>query len=126
MIIFSLYLFACNDKDTGTNITNQDSGTNEHSYHGCAGQAEEQCESFSHCSSIRAFPMSMNYDDSCWELQENEYVGCGDVDVPLGNTIVYARASENTDCYFFSSTIIPDGWFECEDIFEQECQNDGE
>ena len=134
MFILILNFFSCNDEEAkdsasseeppvteDTGLVTEDTGPLEHPYHGCPGQAVEQCEDFSHCTSIYASPLIINAEEECWTLSETEYVGCRDNDEPAGNSEEFARPSEAEECYYFPTTLVPDGWISCDEILEQEC-----
>ena len=121
MFIFAIF-FACGNKVADTSDTSTVSEP-EHAYHGCPGQAQQQCDDFSHCTSIFAHEKTPNEEEECWILGESEYVGCGSESLmsACGDAITFAQSSEEQVCYVFMSTCIPEGWEECTDIYEQEC-----
>ena len=112
-------LFACGDKTTDTS---QSSTTTEpsHAYHGCTGQAQEQCDEFSHCTSIFASAITPDEEQECSTYGESEYVGCRE-DRVCDDSIAFAQSSEELVCYTFTSTCIPEGWVDCSSRYEQEC-----
>ena len=118
--MFAIYiLIACGNSPTDTADSSEVSEP-EHSYHGCPGQAQEQCDDFSHCTSIFASIARFDEQEQCWTSEESEYVGCRD-DNACGDAITFAQSSEDQICHVFTSTCIPEGWEECTDVYQQEC-----
>lgn len=119
-MLFSFIIFACGDKTTDTSTDTAQVSEPDHAYHGCPGQAQEQCDDFSHCTSIFASTTSFNEQEQCWSSGDSEYVGCRD-NSDCGEAITFAQSPEDQVCYVFMSTCIPEGWEECSDLYEQEC-----
>ena len=123
-MLFLSILFACGDKTTDTSHSSDTVEVSEpdHAYHGCPGQAQEQCDDFSHCTSIFAFATTLNDQEECWSSGDSEYVGCRN-DSACGDAITFAQSSEEQVCYVFTDTCIPEGWEECADVYFQECSD---
>ena len=122
-MIFLSILFACgnNNADTATSPDTSEISEPDHAYHGCPGQAQEQCDDFSHCISIFAATTSLNDEEQCWTSGESDYVGCRREQLDCGEAITFAQSPEDQVCYVFVDTCIPEGWEECSDVYLQEC-----
>ena len=122
-MLFLSILFACGDKTTDTSNSSDTAHVSEpeHAYHGCPGQAQEQCDDFSHCTSIFASTASFNEQEQCWSSGDSEYVGCRGDDSACGEAITFAQSPEDQVCYIFTNTCIPEGWTECSDVYLEEC-----
>ena len=116
-------LLACGSKSTDTANATDTAQVSEpdHAYHGCPGQAQEQCDDFSHCISIFAATTTLNDEEQCWTSGDSEYVGCRIDDLACGEAITFAQSPEDQNCYVFADTCTPEGWEPCSDVYLQEC-----
>ena len=112
MLILSL---ACRQEKEDTGIEDTALTLN------CEELSLEECSSSSDCSPRSARPITFDDVNECWTIEEPQNVSCMDAVLSCMDVETYAQDPDSEECWFFSSSCIPEGWTNCSDREELEC-----
>lgn len=103
-------LWGCGEKETDS--ASNDTGS---VLPDCATIAADECGTHTHCTGISAYQLDVDDVNTCYEIGEEQAVGCMDIDVGCGEAITFASDANGTP-YWFPSTCIPEGWTELSEL----------
>jgi hypothetical protein len=81
----------------------------------CAETPVEACAADARCAVIEGRAYTWDDAAACYDTGVPTAAGCMDRDSGCNDRVTYAKASESSDCTFFSSQCVPSGWIDCED-----------